>query len=475
MPPPAGPRAGLFFGHAKAFRADRLTFLRDCARDYGDVVRLRLPGRPLLLFNHPDLIEQVLVTQAKHFVKHFGLRVYKPVLGNGLVTSEGDFWRRQRKLSAPAFQGARLAGYARDMVDSAAAMLEGWSADARTAGENAGDGVTGVAVRRDVHADMMRLTLEVACRTLFGADACPDPHAVGDAMEQSLRALDVRFGRWLPIPDWFPTPANLRLKRALKTLDEVVGGIIARRRRGGADGVANGLGHRGQEGNDLLSMLIRARDEDDGSAMTDAQLLDEARTIFLAGHETTALALTYALYLLAENPEAQRTLHAELDTVLPGGPPDYADLPRLTCTRRVVTEAMRLYPPADVLGREAIADTTINGVHVPRGTTVFMSQWVMHHDLRYFPDPARFDPDRWTPEFERALPRFAYFPFGGGPRFCIGQAFATAAAALILATLCRRFRFAPAPGFRLELWPSITLRPRGAVPLMVTERDRPGS
>jgi cytochrome P450 len=438
----------------KAFRADRLTFLRYCARDYGDVVRLRLPGHPLLLFNHPDLIEQVLVTQAKHFVKHFGLRVYKPVLGNGLVTSEGDFWRRQRKLSAPAFQGARLAGYAKDMVDVTATMLDRWHA---AAGGRVGEG----PVERDVHADMMRLTLEVACRTLFGADACPDPHAVGDAMEQALRALDVRFGRWLPVPDWFPTPANLRLKRALRTLDDVVGGIIARRR---------GANASGGDGNDLLSMLVRARDEDDGSAMTDAQLLDEARTIFLAGHETTALALTYALYLLAEHPDAQATLHTELDAVLAGRPPAYADLPRLAYTRQVVTESMRLYPPADVLGREATVDTTIDGIDVPRGTTVFMSQWVMHHDPRYFPDPDRFDPGRWTPEFERALPRFAYFPFGGGPRFCVGQSFALAEAVLILAAICQQFSFAPAPGFKLELWPSITLRPRGAVPLRVTAR-----
>ena len=468
MPLPSGPKPRLLTGHLAAFRADRLSFFLHCARVYGDVVPLRLPGRPILLFSHPDLIEQVLVTQARHFVKHFGLRVYKPVLGNGLVTSEGDFWRRQRKLSAPAFQGARLAGYARLMVESTAAMLDAWHAEARRAGAGASAGAgagTGAPapVRRDVHADMMRLTLEVACRTLFGGGALADPHAVGDAMEQALRALDVRFGRWLPVPDWFPTPANLRLKRALRTLDDVVAGLVARRR--GADGSTG-------DGNDLLSMLVRARDEDDGSAMTDAQLLDEVRTIFLAGHETTALALTYALFLLAGHPDAQAALGAELDAVLAGRPPAYADLPRLAYTRQVVTEAMRLYPPADVLGREAIADTTVNGIDVPRGTTVFMSQWVMHHDPRYFPDPDRFDPGRWTPEFERALPRFAYFPFGGGPRFCIGQSFALAEAVLILATICRQFRFAPVPGFQLELWPSITLRPRGAVPLWVSERGR---
>ena len=459
MPAPAGLKPRRFIGHLLEFRADRLAFLRECARLYGDVVPLRLPGRPILLFNHPDLIEQVLVTQARHFVKHFGLRVYKPVLGNGLVTSEGDFWRRQRKLSAPAFQASRLAGYARDMVASTTEMLEGWHADALRAADPR------APLSRDIHADMMRLTLTVACRTLFGADACPDPHAVGDAMEQSLRALDARFGRPFPFPDWVPTPGTLRLRRALRTLDGVVGGIIARRRsQTNSDTPGSANGH------DLLSTLIRARDEDDGSAMTDEQLLDEARTIFLAGHETTALALTYAMFLLATHPDAQAALAAELATVLGGRPPAYEDLPRLPYARRVVTEAMRLYPPADVLGREAVADCTVNGVPVARGTTVFMSQWVMHHDPRYFPEPDRFDPDRWTPEFERALPRFAYFPFGGGPRFCIGQSFALAEAVLILAAVCQRFRLAAAPGFRLELWPSITLRPRGAVPLLVSGR-----
>ena len=453
-----GPKPRPILGHLTQFRGGRLEFMRECARVYGDVVALRLPGIPILLFNHPDLIEQVLVTQAKHFVKHFGLRVYKPVLGKGLVTSEGDFWRRQRKLSAPAFQAGRLAGYARDMASSTAAMLDTWRDEARK-------GDDGAQVRqRDVHAEMMRLTLEIACRTLFGADACPDPHAVGHAMEESLRALDVRFGRLFPVPDWFPTPANLRLRRALRSLDEVVGGIIARRRASsGSAGDDNGR-------NDLLSTLLRARDEDDGSGMTDAQLLDEVRTIFLAGHETTALALTYAMYLLAMNPEAQGRLHAELVAVLGGRPPAYEDLPRLTYARNVVTEAMRLYPPADVLGREAVVDCVVGGVPVPRGTTVFMSQWVMHHDPRYFPDPDRFDPGRWTPEFERALPRFAYFPFGGGPRFCIGQSFATAEAVLVLASVCQQFEFAPVPGFQLELWPSITLRPRGSVPLLVSPR-----
>jgi len=448
MPKSAGPKAHWFYGHLAAFRADRLGFFTDCARTYGDIVPLRLPGRRLLLFNRPDLIEQVLVTQSKNFLKHFGLRMYKPVLGNGLVTSEGDFWRRQRKLSAPAFQAAHVSDYTTEMVSSAAHMSATWPTNLHV---------------RDVHVDMMQLTLEIACRTLFGADACPDPRVVGESMHDALRNIDVRFSRTIPIPDWFPTPANLRLRRAMRTLDAVVVGIITRHR--GANG--NSVDSGGRE--NLLSSLLRARDED-GSAMTDEQLLDEVRTIFLAGHETTALALAYSLYLLATNPATQDELYAELSQVLNGRLPTYEDLPCLPYTRNVVTESMRLYPPADVLGREAVCDCDINGVHVSKGANIFMSQWVMHHDPRYFPEPETFAPHRWTEAFERLLPRFAYFPFGGGPRYCLGQAFASAEAAVVLAILCQRFFFAPDPTFKLELWPSITLRPRSGVRLIVKER-----
>ena len=457
MPVPRGPKPRFFFGHLAEFRADRLAFFTRCAREYGDVVPLRLLGKPVILLNRPDLIEQVLVTHHKQFVKHFGLRLYKPILGNGLVTSEGDFWRRQRKLSAPAFQASRLPGYAKAMVECAQRMCDAWAA---TAGkENAP--VNGVA--RDVNADMMRLTLEIACKTLFGADACPDPDVVGRAMEDGLEGVAARFRGRIPLPAWVPTPANLRLRRSLRTLHAVVAEMIEGRRatiaRGGADA----------DHDDLLSMLLAARD-DDGSGMTAAQLLDEVLTLFLAGHETTALALSYSLYLLAHHPEAQSALRAELTEVLCDRPPSFADLPRLAYTRNVVTESMRLYPPADFLGREATADCEVAGIAVRKGTNLFMSQWVMHRDARFFPEPLKFDPTRWTPEFERSLPRYAYFPFGAGPRYCIGQTFAAAEAALVLATICQRFEFAPDPTFRLELNPGITLRPRAGVWLSVRRR-----
>lgn len=442
MPGIPGPKPRLFTGHLREFRIGRLEFFRRCAQTYGDVVQLRIVNRRILLFNRPDLIEQVLVTHAGKFVKHFGLRIYGPVLGNGLVTSEGEFWRRQRKLAAPAFQGARIARYAGEMLAQAAGMLRTWRDDEV----------------RDVHADMMRLTLQIACKTLLGVHDSPDADVVGRALYDGMVVLGRRIRRAIPVPDWIPTRDNRRLKSSLSILNTIVNGIIRDHRQ-----------TQNANGDDLLARLLAERDED-GSRMSDRQLFDEALTLLLAGHETTALALSYSLYLLATHPAAQDQLHAELSAVLAGGLPSHADLPRLEFTRRVVTEAMRLYPPADVLGREAIEDCTIEGISIRRGTTIFMSQWVMHHDERYFPEPDRFDPGRWTPQFEKSLPRFAYFPFGGGPRYCIGQTFAMTEAILLLAAICQKFSLEPVPGFELVLWPNITLRPRDGVPLIIRRR-----
>ena len=460
MPSYRGPRGKFLTGNLAEFRADRLAFFTRCAREYGDVVPMRLLGKPVLLLNRPDLIEQALVQQSKHFVKHFGLRFYKPILGNGLVTSEGDFWRRQRKLSAPAFQASRLAGYAEAMVSCTERMADGWERQHRDAAAGADGRV------HDVQVDMMRLTLQIACKTLFGSDVCPDPDVVGAAMEEGLEGIAARFSRPAPLPQWVPTPSNLRVRRSMRTLHAVVRQIIESGRALVARDPAGGRDGAGRD--DLLSMLLSARDED-GSAMSGEQLLDEVLTLLLAGHETTALALSYSLYLLAHHPDAQAKLRAELQEVLgTGRPPAFDDLPRLPYLRNVVTESMRLYPPADFLGREAISACSVGEIPVQKGLTLFLSQWVMHRDGRYFRDPLAFDPGRWTEAFERSLPRFVYFPFGAGPRYCIGQQFAIAEAALVLAAVCRRFGFAPDPTFKLELHPGITLRPRAGVRLVVT-------
>jgi cytochrome P450 len=438
-----GPKPHWLTGNLAEFRKDRLAFFIRCAKEYGDIVPLRIMRYRVLLLSRPDLIEDVLVTQSKNFVKHFGLRLYRPLLGDGLVTAEGDHWRRQRKLSAPAFQASRIAAYAKTMVAATLRMLDTWQQS------------PGV---RDVHDDLSRATMEIACATLFGDDRGADPEAVGRALTDAMEALSRRWSRPIPLPEWAPTPENLLFRRASRRIERIVRQIVDRKRAAG-----------NRDGNDLLSALLQAQDEN-GSAFTDAQLMDEVRTLFLAGHETTALALTYSLHLLAENPDSQSTLQAEIDAVLNGRPPEYADMDRLPYTRNVVTESMRLYPPADFLGREAIADCTVGGMHVRKGTNLFMSEWVMHHDERYFRDAWTFDPDRWTPAFERSLPRFVYFPFGAGPRYCIGQTFATAEAVLGLAAICQRFRFAPDPTFHLELWPGITLRPRHGLRLIVSPR-----
>jgi cytochrome P450 len=440
-----GPKPRWLIGNLTEFRADRLEFFTRCAKTYGDIVPLRLLRFPILLLNRPDLIEEVLVTQSKNFIKHFGLRLYKPLLGDGLVTAEGDRWRRQRKLSAPAFQAARIAAYSDAMISLTSRMLDTWQG----------------GQLRDVHADMARLTMEIACTTLFGAEECPDPQVVAGALSDAQGALALRWKRMIPIPHWLPTPANRMFRRAMREIDGIVDGIVARKRA-----AAN------RDGADLLSSLLSAQDEN-GSTFSNEQLVDEVRTIFLAGHETTALALTYTLHLLSENPQAQEKLQQELESVLGAKPPAYGDLDRLPFTRNVVTESMRLYPPADFLGREAIADCVVGGISVPKGTNLFMSQWVMHHDERYFREPWKFDPDQWTPQFEKSLPRFVYFPFGAGPRYCIGQTFATAEAVLALAAICQRFTFAPDPTFKLELWPGITLRPRNGLRLALSERSAP--
>jgi len=434
-----GPKQHWLTGNLAEFRADRLAFFTDCAKTYGDIVPVRLLRFPILMLSRPDLIEDVLVTRSKNFIKHVRLRMYKPLLGDGLVTAEGDHWRRQRKLSAPAFQGSRIAAYAGAMVSSTTRMLDTWQSDQI----------------RDVHADMSTLTMEITCNTLFGAESRFDPEVVGQAMVDATEALARKWRTLIPQPWWMPTPANRMFRRAKGTIDQIVAGLIAQKRAS-----AN------RDGTDLLSALLLAQDEE-GSAYTDVQLLDEVRTLFLAGHETTVLALTYSLHLLSNDSAAQEKLQSELARVLDGKPPSYGDLESLTYTRNVITESMRLYPPAYFLGREALADCTVGGIAVPKGMNLFMSQWVMHRDERYFREPTRFDPDRWTPGFEKSLPRFVYFPFGAGPRYCVGQTFAMTEALLVLATICQRFTFAADPSYRLELQPGLTLRPLNGLRLAV--------
>jgi cytochrome P450 len=438
---PPGPKGRLLGENLREYARDPLGFLSGCAREHGDVVRLRFMGQTFYLLSNPDLIEYVLVENNRNFTKTRLLRRNRRLLGEGLLTSEGEFWRRQRRLAQPAFHRKRVAAYGEVMAAFAERSLEGWR-----------DGET-----IDVHEEMMRLTLEVVAKCLFDADVRAEANDVGRAMKVALEDFSSQR-RLIRIPKSIPTPHNLRFERAARRLDEIVRAIIEEHRKSGDE-------DRG----DLLSMLMLAEDES-GQRMTDKQLRDEVMTLFLAGHETTANVLSWAFWLLSLNAEADAKLAAELGRVLGGRVPTVADLPNLPYVERVLKESMRLYPPAWVMGREAIGECEVGGYRMPTGTTALMSQWVAHRDPRYHHDPERFDPDRWTAEYEEGLPRFAYFPFGGGPRQCVGASFAMTEASLILAAIAQRFRMELAPDQRVEPYASVTLRPKAGMRMILTGR-----
>ena len=422
-------------GHMGVFARDRLGFMERTAREYGDIVRLDFNGYPVFLVSSPQVIEEVLVLKNRSFTKGRGLGRTRRILGNGLLTSEGEFWRRQRRLAQPAFHARRIEAYGEIMFELTQKMLANWQ-----------EGQV-----RDVHQDMMTLTLAIVARALFGFDIDGEgARRVRAALEVGLHHFNHQGRTFYLIPEWLPTPENLRFEKAARTLDEVVYEIIRQHRA------------QGTPSEDLLSMLLEARDED-GSQMTDTQVRDEVMTLFLAGHETTANALSWAWMLLAQNPEAEGRLHAELDAVLEGRPPRVSDLVNLPYTQNTITEVLRLYPPAYVIDRQAAEEVQIGHVILPAGSTVLMSQWVVQRDPRWYDEPERFRPERWEGDFSRRIPDFAYFPFGGGPRLCIGKPFALQEAALVLASVAQRYRLALEPGHKIAMQTSITLRPRRGI------------
>jgi cytochrome P450 len=439
---PPGPTGGYFSAAASALRRDQLAFYEACARTYGDVVGFRAGPYRIRLVYHPDAIEELLVTRARDFVKTPGVRrSLRPLLGEGLLLSEGDVWLRQRRLAQPAFHRQRVAGYGAVMTDFAERHVAGWR--------------DGAVV--ELHGEMMAVTQAIVGKTLFDADVSGDAHDAAQAAKVLAEDFGARIGRFT-LPLWVPTPANLKARRAIGRLDAIVGRIIGERRAGGED--------RG----DLLSMLVAAQDADDGTRMTPKQLRDEVMTLFLAGHETTAVTLSWAWYLLARDPEVTARLEAELREVLGGRPPTVADLPRLTHTAGIVSEALRLFPPAYALGRQAVVASEVGGYPLARGDIVLAPAWVVHRDARWFDKPDEFRPERWDGDLARRLPRFAYFPFGGGPRQCIGNAFALMEAALILAAVAQRVRLALVPGQRITPTPYVTLRPEPGLRMRVTRR-----
>jgi cytochrome P450 len=450
---PPSPKARFFvkqIPHMIGLRRDSLGFLKECMADYGDVVRLKYGKLEVVLVNHPDLIEQVMLGANKHFIKDRTTptsRAFRRLLGNGLLTSDGDFWLRQRRLAQQAFHKDRiLTTYSGAFVRHAEKMLDTWE-----------DGSV-----HDMYGDMMKLTLEIAAETFFGTDVGGRAEDIGNALKVIMDDFIGR-GQKIPLPDDFPSPTNRRFDRAVAALDKVVFEIIEDRRRTEAV--------EGSERNDLLTLLLRAQD-DDGSQMTDRQLRDEGVTLFLAGHETTALAMSWISYLLATHPEIQKELHEELDRVLSDRAPTIDDLPALAFTSNIVTEAMRLYPPVWRVARQAMHDTHIGSYKIKKGAVIIISQWLAHRDPRFFDHPDQFRPERWTEEFKKTLPKYAYFPFGGGPRICIAANFASLEAALLLSTIARRLRFDLPSGYTPlgGPQPSVTLRPERRIELQVSHR-----
>jgi len=439
---PPGPKPHFPIGNMPLASRDPLTVLTRWAREYGDIFYYRAGWIHVYFFNRPDLIEFVLVRNHSNLLKDRVVQNSRWFFGDGLLTSEGEEWKHQRRLTQPAFYRERIASYATLMTGYAEQMLFGWR-----------DGTT-----LDVHQQMMNLTLRIVVRTLFGVEAKEIDEISGALNSMMRHTAGIRL-LLPPSARHLPIPGMGDVRRAVKQLHDTVAGIINVR-----------CARCDQDSDDLLSILISARDED-GSAMSANEVRDQVLTFLLAGHETTALALSWTWFLLSQNPEAENKLHQELDHVLGGRVPTLKDLPSLVYTDRVIKESMRLYPPAWSLAREVAHEFKVEGYRIPRGANVVMSQWILHHDRRLFKDPMRFDPDRWGTEACQKLPRFAYFPFGGGPRQCIGIGFATMEAVLLLATIAARFKLSIVEAPPVVPVPSFTLRPKHGIRMSLKRRE----
>jgi cytochrome P450 len=415
----------------------------------GPLCWTRLLGKRIYFVNDAEFVKRILLDNLANYPKSVTYRNnLRPFLGDGLLISEGDFWKRQRRLAQPAFHLRRLKVLAAAMAAAAARMAGSWQ--------------HGEVI--DVMAAMNAVTMEIVAKTLFGADVSGDIGEVAEAMavlqEETGR---IRPAAFFELPDFLVRPRSRRFAAAVATLDRIVNRIIAERRASG------------QPRDDLLSMLLEARDEETGEGMTDKQLRDELVTLFLAGHETTAIALTWTFHLLAQNPAAEAKLQAEVDAVLGTGSaaraaPDFEDLERLAYARMVADEALRLYPPAYVFSRRAVGEDQLGPFRMPAGAHIVISPYALHRHPDYWPDPDAFRPERFSPDAPAERPKHAYIPFGGGPRICIGNSFALMEHAIVLAAAVRRWRFESIPGHEVRTEPRITLRPRGGLPMHVMRR-----
>ena len=437
---PPGPKNPPIIGNLYAFRSDPLGFLNNAARKYGDLVYFKVARQHMYLVNHPDYVREVLVNNQSNFIKSRALQRAKVLLGEGLLTSEGQQHLRQRRLVQPAFHRERLVGYASAMSEGAVRWRDRWQAGSTL----------------DISTEMPHLTLSIVAKTLFSADVESEASEIGAAMTTVLemfRLLLMPFAEYL---EKLPLPHVRRFEKARARLDATIYGLIRERRKSGVDT------------GDLLSMLLFAQDEESG--MTDEQARDEALTLFLAGHETTANALTWTWYLLSQHPEIERRLHDEIDAVLGDRAPEFADVPQLRYAEMILAEALRLYPPAWAIGRKAKGAFEVGGVEVPAESICILCPYLVHRDPRWFPEPEKFDPERWTPEARDARPKFSYFPFGGGARVCIGERFAWMEGVIVMAAIAQKWRLRLQPGQRVEPLPLITLRVKNGLRMIPEPR-----
>ncbi|MCA1554047.1 MAG: cytochrome P450, partial [Chloroflexi bacterium] len=444
MPP--GPHGGWFTGIIPEFRRDSLGATLRYAREYGDVVRLRFGPAETWLLNDPDLIKRVLQEHNKNYKRNdFLINVLKLVSDENLFTSNGEFWLRQRRLMQPAFHRQRIMGFGQIMVEQSQRAMQRWAQQPN-----------GQPLRVD--EEMMRIALGIVGRALFSVDLSEKASVFGPAFTKSTEFLHYRFNHLLPMPLFIPTRINREFKQATRTVVAHVDALIAERRRSGED--------KG----DLLSMLMLARDDETSETMSDVQVRNEASTMIFAGHETTGNTLTWAFYLLSQNPDAEQKLHDELASVLGNRAPTADDLPNLRYTRMVIDESLRLYPPAWAISRQAINADQLGEYTISAKTGILIAPWVTHRDPRWWDNPERFDPERFTPERSANRPHMTYIPFGAGPRMCIGNVFALTEATLVLATIAQQYRLRLAPNTTVEPLPIFTLRVRGGLPMIISER-----
>jgi cytochrome P450 len=444
MPPGPGGLLGLVSG-LQLFR-DPLPLLLEAIPKFGDTIRFRAGPFDFVAIHRPEDIRHVLVGNHKNYPKSRNYQGLKMVLGNGLVTSNGDFWRRQRKLAQPGFHRERLEGFVDVMVECTRDHLAAW--DARQS-----------SATLDIHHEMMELTFRIVGRTLFSMELSDHADSVGPAIEVALVHANAQVEKLIPTPTWLPTAANIRFRKAMRALDGLVFDIIETRRKSG------------EEKNDLLSMLMSATDETGTERMTDVQLRDEVLTLALAGHETTANNLSWTWYLLSKHPEIAKRLQEEVDEVLGDREPTLADLKRLDYANRVVSESMRLYPPAWMFERQAIEADELGEWRIPKGTIIGISPFSVHRHPRLWKNPEGFDPDRFLPERSEGRPRYAYIPFGGGPRTCIGNHFAMMETTIITAMIARRYEIDLDPMHQVRLDAGITLRPKNGIRVRLRRRE----